>query len=78
MAHMGSTERRIACLKIAAAMNKRMTKEDPVVEAEELMLYASKPEQYSWSGEFTNKEHADAYREALEQMVAAIRAEKGK
>lgn len=72
---MGSTERRIACLKIAAAMSKRMTKEDPIPEAEELMLYAAKLEQFAWSGEFKNKGHAQAYQEALEQMIEAIRAE---
>ena len=58
---MGSTERRIQCLKIAAQMNRRMAKEDPVPSAEEIMLYAAKMEQFAWKGEFTNKDHADLY-----------------
>jgi hypothetical protein len=50
---MGSTERRIACLKIAAAMNRRMTKEDPITGVEALINYASALEQYAWRGEHT-------------------------
>ena len=73
---MGSTERRIQCLKIAAAMTRRMSKEDPVTDAETLMLYAAKLEQFAWHGEFADKEHADAFEAALQQMVKAIRAEK--
>lgn len=53
MALMGSTERRIACLKIAAAMNKRMTKEDPVPPVDALINYASALEQYAYRGERT-------------------------
>ena len=45
---MGSTERRIACLKIAAAMNKRMTKEDPIVSVEALIEYAGTADGIDW------------------------------
>jgi hypothetical protein len=50
---MGSTERRIACLKIAAAMNKRMTKEDPITSVDALIKYATALEEYAWRGERT-------------------------
>ena len=73
---MGSTERRIQCLKIAAAMTRRMSKEDPVTDAETLMLYAAKLEQFAWHGEFADKEHANAFEAALQQMIEVIRAEK--
>lgn len=76
MTAMGSTERRLACLKIAASMTKRVTKEDVAPSAEELMLYAAKLEQFAWHGEFADKEHADAFEAALQQMVEVIRAEK--
>ena len=48
---MGSTERRIACLKIAAAMNKRMTKEDPIVSVEALIEYAHSLSEFAYRGE---------------------------
>ena len=70
---MGSTERRIQCLKIAAAMTRRMSKEDPVTDAETLMLYAAKLEQFAWHGEFADKSQAEAYQKALEQMIEVIR-----
>ena len=53
---MGSTERRIACLKIAAAMNKRMTRDDPIPSADGLIEYAEKLEQYAYLGEDRVKE----------------------
>ena len=76
MTTMGSTERRLACLKIAASMTKRMTKEDPAPAAEELMLYAAKLEQFAWHGEFADMDHARAFEQALENMVEVIRSEK--
>ena len=48
---MGSTERRIACLRIAAQMNKRMDKSDPVPTADDLIAYAGKLEQFAYRGE---------------------------
>ena len=48
---MGSTERRIAALRIAASMKRRMAKEDPVPTAEALIAYAVKLEQYAYRGE---------------------------
>ncbi len=75
---MGSTERRIQCLKIAASMTRRMSKEDSVTDAETLMLYAAKLEQFAWHGEFADKNHADAYQQALEQMIEVIREGKAK
>lgn len=73
---MGSTERRINCLKIAASMTRRMSKEDPVTDAETLMLYAAKLEQFAWHGEFKDKSEAEAYQKALEQMIAVIKGKK--
>ncbi len=73
---MGSTERRIQCLKIAASMTRRMSKEDPVTDAETLMLYAAKLEQFAWHGEFEDKSQAEAYQEALEQMIEVIKDQK--
>ncbi len=51
---MGSTERRIAALRIAAQMNKRMRVEDPVPTAEELVEYAKVLEVYAYRGEERN------------------------
>ena len=48
---LGSTERRIACLKIAAAMNKRMTKEDPIVSVDALIEYAHALSEFAYRGE---------------------------
>ena len=48
---MGSTERRVAALRIAAQMNRRMTKEDPVPTAETLIEYAAKLEEFAYRGE---------------------------
>ncbi len=72
---MGSTERRIQCLKIAASMTRRMSKEDPVTDAETLMLYAAKLEQFSWHGEFKNPEEAQKYQD---ELVAKILSQKEK
>jgi len=73
---IGSTERRIQCLKIAASMTRRMSKEDPVTDAETLMLYASKLEQFAWHGEFADKSQAEAYQKALGKMIEAIKGKK--
>ena len=43
---MGSTEQRLAVLKISAQMNKRVTKEDPVPTADTLIGYATELEEY--------------------------------
>jgi len=43
---MGSTEQRLAVLKISAQMNKRVTKEDPVPSADTLIGYARELEEY--------------------------------
>lgn len=51
---MGPTERRIACLKIAASMNRRITKEDHVPSANSLTAYAAELEQYAYRGERRN------------------------
>jgi len=48
---MGSTEQRLACLKIAASMLKRITKEDDAPSAVELVEYAVVLEAYSRRGE---------------------------
>lgn len=50
-------------------MNRRMSAKDPIADAETLMLYASKLEQFAWHGEFSNKNEADKFQNALEQMV---------
>ena len=44
MTLMGSTEQRLAVLKISAQMNKRLTKEDPVPTADTLIQYAKELE----------------------------------
>ena len=48
---MGSTERRIHALKIAASMNRRMSKDDPIPTAEELIEYAGKLSVFAYRGE---------------------------
>lgn len=48
---MGTTERRIAALKIAAAMLKRLSREDPIVTAEELIKYAGKLQDFAYRGD---------------------------
>lgn len=48
---MGSTERRVAALRIAASMLRRMTKDDPVVTAEDLIEYAEKLSEFAYRGE---------------------------
>jgi len=48
---MGSTERRVACLKIAASMLRRITKEDEAPTVGELIAYATQLEQYAYRGE---------------------------
>jgi len=47
---MGSTERRVACLRIAAQMNKRMDKAEEAPTADELIEYASKLELFAYNG----------------------------
>lgn len=51
MALLGSTERRIACLKIAASMLRRITKEDEAPTVGALIKYATELEQYAYRGE---------------------------
>jgi hypothetical protein len=46
MALMGTTEQRLACLKIAASMNRRITKEDEQPTAEHVIQDAKKYEDY--------------------------------
>lgn len=48
---MGSTEQRLVCLKIAASMMRRVTKDDEVPTAETLVDYARELEAYSRRGE---------------------------
>jgi hypothetical protein len=50
MALMGTTEQRLACLKISAAMNKRLTKDDEKPTPEELIGDAKKYEEYIQRG----------------------------
>jgi hypothetical protein len=48
---MGSqTESRIASLRIAAQMNRRVTKEDPVPSAREIVNYAHVLAEYAYRG----------------------------
>ena len=51
MTMIGSTERRLVCLKIAASMNRRVTKEDRVMPAQDLIKYATVLERYAYRGE---------------------------
>ena len=48
---MGSTERRIACLKIAAQMNRRVTRDDPVMTSADLIAYAEALSEFAYRGE---------------------------
>ena len=54
MALLGSTERRLHSLKIAASMLRRMGTEDPVPTAEQLIVYAHKLSEFAYRGEKTN------------------------
>ena len=47
----GSTERRIAALRIAASMIRPRSKEDSIPSADTLIEYAVKLEQYAYRGE---------------------------
>ena len=46
----GSTEQRFACLKIAAQMNRRMTKDDDIPTPATLIEYAKELEAYTQRG----------------------------
>lgn len=47
---LGTTEQKLACLKISAQMNKRMNAEDPIPSAEDLIEYAAKLTEYVRTG----------------------------
>ena len=55
---MGSTERRIACLRIAAAQKKRFDKSEEAPSAYELIDYAEILSDWAYVGErrYTKKE----------------------
>ena len=56
---MGSTERRIACLRIAAGQMKRFDKDETAPSADDLIEYADKLSEWAYRGERTY-ERSDA------------------
>jgi hypothetical protein len=50
---MGSTERRIACLRIAAGQMKRFDKAESAPSADELIEYADTLSEWAYRGERT-------------------------
>ena len=48
---MGSTERRVACLRIAASMLRPRAKDVDPPTAEELIKYSAKLDNYAYRGE---------------------------
>ena len=47
---MGTAEQKLACLKIAAQMNRRINKEDPIPSAKELIQYTKELGAYIRTG----------------------------
>jgi len=57
---MGTTEIRLHCLKIAAQMNRRITKDDPIPTPDQLVQYARALSEYARRGEHSNGERPNA------------------
>lgn len=65
---MGSSERRIACLKLAASMQRRITKEDEAPTAAQLVEYAKELDCWAFHGR-TVAEQAKHDREEAERLA---------